>query len=345
MIGERLKRARIKSGLSLEALAQKANGIVTKQAISQYEKNQKNPSSAVVIALANALEVGVEYFFRTVDVSIGEVDFRKHSSFGKKKQEIIKERVREYLERYIQLEEILEINNSFINPIENEKIEKYEDIENIVNKLRDEWSLGRDPISNVVEMLELREIKVIFIDEDKKFNGLCGKANNSESHPFIVLNGNKALSDDRKRFTALHELGHMLLPKHNLDEERASDRFAGAFLFPKESVFQEFGKKRNKISITELNHIKQKYGIPIAGIIFRLRQLEIISEAMYKRFWIQNRSAKFDERFPFIKEEKAIRFENLLAHAYSEKLISLSKLAELSGLSVDEALEKYAEAV
>jgi len=345
MLGERIKRARIKSGLSLDALAEKANHIVTKQAISQYEKGQKNPSSSVLIALANALEVGVEYFFRTTQVEIGNVDFRKHSTFGKRKQEIIKEKVREYLERYIQIEEILDINEPFVNPIEKEKLKTFDDIENIVLKLRSEWNLGIDPIFNVVEMLELKNIKVLFVDGDKKFNGLCGRANDDARHPFIVLNKHNALSDDRKRFTALHELGHMLLPSHTLDEEKVSDRFAGAFLFPKDSVLKEFGEKRSKVSIKELEHIKLKYGISIAGIIFRLHQLHIINDAMFKRFWIQNRSYKFDEKIILHREEKVSRFDNLLAHAYSEKLISLSKLAELSGLSVDEALKQYGELV
>ena len=345
MLGERIKRARIKSGLSLDALALKANNIVTKQAISQYEKNQKNPSSSVLIALANALEVGVEYFFRTVEVEIGKVDFRKHSAFGKKKQEIVKEKVREYLERYIQIEEILDIQEPFVNLIEDEKLETLDDIEGIVNKLRNEWGLGIDPIHNVVEMLELRNIKVLLLEDEKKFNGLCGKANGDDRHPFVVLNTNAELTDDRKRFTALHELGHMLLPNHSLDEEKASDRFAGAFLFPRDSVLKEFGEKRSKISIEELKHIKLKYGISIAGIMFRLHDLEIISDSMFKRFWIRNRTSKFDENIPLIKKEKVSRFKNLLAHAYSEQLVSLSKLAELSGLSVDDALTKYGELV
>jgi len=345
MLGERIKRARIKGGLSLEGLALKANNIVTKQAISQYEKNQKNPSSSVLIALANALEVSVEYFFRTVEVEIGEVDFRKHSAFGKKKQEIVKEKVREYLERYIQIEEILDIQEPFVNHIENEKLKTLDDIEDIVNKLRNLWGLGIDPIYNVVEMLELRNIKVLLLEDEKKFNGLCGKANNDDCHPFIVLNINTELTDDRKRFTALHELGHMLLPNHSLDEEKASDRFAGAFLFPRDSVLKEFGEKRSKISMEELKHIKLKYGISIAGIIFRLNQLGIISDAMTKRFWIRNRTAKFDEQIKLERNEKVNRFKNLLAHAYSEQLMSLSKLAELAGISVDDALTKYGELV
>lgn len=343
MFGERLKRARIRSGLSMQELVNKASNIVSKQSISQYEKDLKSPSSKILIALANALNVSTDYFFRKIDVNIGEVDFRKQSTFGKKKQEILKERVREYLERYIEIENILEINYKFENILKDENIQSLDDIENISNKLRKSWDLGIDSIGNIVEMLELKNIKVLLIDDDKKFNGLCGKVNNENNNYFIVLNEAKELNDDRKRFTALHELAHLILPSHSLDEEKASDRFAGSFLFPKESVIKEFGNKRNKISIKELAHIKQKYGISIAGIIFRLRQLNIIQESMYKRFWIKNRTSKFDDNNPYNKPIETTRFHNLLAHAYSEGFISLSKLSELSGLNVDEAIEKYGD--
>jgi len=343
MFGERLKRARIKAGFSMQELVDSANNIVSKQSISQYEKNLKTPSSSVLIELANALDVGIDYFFRNINVSIGEVDFRKQSTFGKKKQEILKEKVREYLERYIEIENILEINYKFESKLKNDALTSYNDIEEASTKLREKWNLGIDPISNIIEMLELKNIKVLLIDDDKKFNGLCGVVNDDESHYFIVLNNCKELTSDRKRFTALHELAHLVLPTHNLDEEKASDRFAGSFLFPKESVINEFGAKRTKISIEELIHIKQKYGISIAGIIFRLRQLDIINETMFKRFWMINKTSKFDNKYPYKQEIQTTRFKNLLAHAYSEEFISLSKLSELSGLSVDDALQKYGE--
>jgi len=248
------------------------------------------------------------------------------------------------LKSELQARETLE-NIGFKVSIKDDNLSTMDDIEDIVMKLRKRWNLGFDPIYNIVEMLELKNIKVLLLNDDKKFNGLSGHANNNSSHQFIVLNINKALSDDRKRFTALHELGHQLLPQHELDEEKASDRFAGAFLFPKESVIKEFGEKRTKISFEELKHIKYKYGISIAGIIFRMHQLHIISDAMFKRFWIQNRTAKFDDKVILKRDEKVTRFENLLAHAYSEKLISLSKLSELSGESVDDALVKYGEMI
>ena len=343
MFGERLKRARVKAGLSMQGLVDTANNIVSKQSISQYEKNLKNPSSSVLIVLSNALDVSVEYFFRNVSVNIGQVDFRKQSTFGITKQNILKEKIREYLERYIEIENILELDYKFINLLQNKVINSFDDIENLANQLRENWKLGIDPVGNIVEMLELQNIKVLLVNDDKKFSGLCGEVNDEHSHYFIVLNNTEELNNERKRFTALHELAHLILPNHDLDEEKVSDRFAGAFLFPKESVFSEFGEKRKRVSIEELSHIKQKYGISIAAIMYRLRQLDIIDEAMVIRFWIKNRTSKFDERYPYNKKIKTTRFQNLLAHSYSEELISLSKLSELSGLNVDDALSKYGE--
>jgi len=347
MIGERLKRARVLAGLTLDGLAEKAGGIVTKQAISQYEKGQKTPSSKVLIALANALGVGIEYFFRRNEVEISRVDFRKHSKFGKKKQAMVKEKVREYLERYLEVENILGLDGGFLNPLEKFALKNLEDAEIAAEKVREEWKLGVDPIGNVVEMLEDNDVKVLYLEEEDKFNGLSGFANDDKRHPFVVLNQSRALSLDRKRFTALHELGHLLLPdnKDGLNMEKVADRFAGALLFPKESVIDEFGERRHSITLEELSHVKEKYGISIAAIVFRLKDCGVIGEALFKRFWIVNRVKKFDEQTPLKKEEKPKRFENLLARAYGEELISLSKFAELAKMDVDDAVEVLGEVI
>ncbi len=348
MLGERLKRARVKAGLSLDKLADLANNIVTKQAISQYEKNQKTPSSTVLIALSQVLDVKVEYFFRQSGVEINQVDFRKHSAFGKKKQEMVKENVREYLERYLQIEDILNLETNFVNHLKEFKINSFDDAEAAAEALRQKWELGVDPITNVVEMLELQDIKVIYLDEDTKFNGLSGLANDDQAHPFIVLNRSDEFSLDRKRFTALHELGHILLSVNaGLNDEKISDKFAGNFLFPTERVYEEFGKKRSSISVAELNHIKAKYRISIAAIIFRLKDLGIINEAMYKRFWIANRSRfiPFDMENILEGAEPISRFDNLLSRAYNEELISISKYAELAGISINNATKKIGEVI
>ncbi len=61
MIGQRLKLARAASGLSQRELAARIGGRVTAQAIRQYERNASMPGSGVLMALADALDVSVDY--------------------------------------------------------------------------------------------------------------------------------------------------------------------------------------------------------------------------------------------------------------------------------------------
>ena len=70
---------------------------------------------------------------------------------------------------------------------------------------RDFWNIGSDGIINVIDLLEEHGIKVIEIDAPESFDGLSSMVN--DLYPVIVLN--KAFSSERKRFTALHELGHL----------------------------------------------------------------------------------------------------------------------------------------
>lgn len=62
MINDRIRRARLLRGLSLEALASQL-GDITKQGLSKYEKGLSAPNSQRLLQLAKALEVSPEYFF------------------------------------------------------------------------------------------------------------------------------------------------------------------------------------------------------------------------------------------------------------------------------------------
>ena len=90
-------------------------------------------------------------------------------------------------------------------------------------------------------MLESHGVRVFIIDyEEKMFDGLATLINDQ---PIIVISSR--WPGDRQRFTLAHELGHFILPNilsKNIDEEKACNRFAGAFLLPKETLIQEMGK-------------------------------------------------------------------------------------------------------
>ena len=90
--------------------------MVSKQALSKYEKGVMMPENKTLVALAKALDVSLDYFFRPMS-SINKVEFRKKSTLGVKKQQQVKECVRDIAERYITVEQLLSINIAFQNPI------------------------------------------------------------------------------------------------------------------------------------------------------------------------------------------------------------------------------------
>ena len=61
MFGARLKLARAAAGLSLRALEERLEGLVTARAIGKYERDEAMPYSTVLIALARALKVTEEF--------------------------------------------------------------------------------------------------------------------------------------------------------------------------------------------------------------------------------------------------------------------------------------------
>lgn len=344
LFAERFKSARLMNGFSLQDLSDKLGNKITRQALHKYEKGDVLPDSEMLGLLCEALNVRPDFFTRKTIVELGAINFRKLIRFATKDQSSIIECTREVLSRYLELEEILGLKKTFEHPAPNLKIKTPEDIELFANEIRKEWRLGINPIPNVSELLEENNIKVIELGTNDGFDGLQTWVNNKEV-PVIVLNKDKLKSNDRKRFTALHELGHLLLPLEGIEEklaEKYCHRFAGAMLVPKDSVIKELGSNRNKISIQELGFLKEQYGISIQAMIYRLRELDIISEH-YKKYYYQyinQMGWKVEEPYEYKGKETSTRFDQLIYRALAEDIISMSKAASLKNMKLAEFRSK-----
>ncbi len=229
------------------------------------------------------------------------------------------------------LEESLGIGQEFANPMNGFTVNTMEDVETAALMLRNVWQLGYDSIVNVLELLESKLFKILLLDTDEKLDGFSGHRG---SNPVIVLN--KRYAVDRLRFTALHEVGHLLLkiaPHFSEKEhEKICHRFAGALLMPQDVFRKEFGGHRDRLTSKELIEIKEEYGISIAAIISRAKDLGLISEAFYKRFWIKYNQWGWRKEEPgtVAARETSNRFELLLQRAAATEALSLSKCASLA---------------
>ena len=75
-------------------------------------------------------------------------------------------------------------------------------------------------------------------------------------------------------------------------------RFAAALLVPADAARQELGEKRRHLAFTELGVLKEKYGLSMQAWIRRAKDLEIISESVYKSLCIQFSSKGWRKREP-----------------------------------------------
>ncbi len=333
-ISNRIKHARLMRGLSLQSLSDKMDNKVSKQALHKYEKGTVEPDLDMVQDIAEALELKPDYFYREVSVEIKEIAFRKLASLSKKEQNRIIETARDYLSRYLELEQIIGKQPSVKNPLEGFNISGKKDVEKAAQKLREVWKLGTDPLYNVLELLEDHGIKVIELEGDVSIDGFSTWVN--DSIPVIGLNSMKRKSLDRYRFTVLHELAHLLLNLEEFPEneqEKLCHYFAGAMLLPLSAIENELGLKRKKVSLEELKAIKKQYGISMQAVVYRLKELSIISGATFSNFFqfMAKNGYKQDESglAVYNGEEEALRFDQLLGHALAEQFITVSKAAAL----------------
>lgn len=344
MIGNRLHMARKAQGLSMQALADKVG--LSANMIKKYEHNKNMPSSDVLLRLTHVLGVDMAFLFRPTQVELKQVEYRKKANTPKLLLDKITADVTNQAERWLHLKELwlgfpiatYRLDYDFSKPITT-----IDDIEIIVNELRAYWKLGINPIPNMIDFLESLGIIVIISDvdnHDNKFDGLQAMIDDT---PIIVISSH--WTGDRQRFTLAHELGHLVLEKRipkNMDIEKACNRFAGAFLFPKESLIKEWGEKRTKITPNELSLLKHEYGISMSAILYRVKDLHIITDSCYTNQSIRFRQKGWHKKEPDnpYPNEKTHLFEQLVYRAIAENIISESKGAELLGISTHKLVQQ-----
>lgn len=339
----KLRTARLMRGLSLESLAKKMGGLVTKQALSKYETNKMQPTDTVLRALAEALQLPVKYFLQQ-GVQVNRINFRTDSKVPSRATVQMVYTAQDLIERYLRLEDLLSIPSSFINPLRTLCITTPDDVEKAAGRLRTKWQLGCFPIYSVYEMLESVGVKLIEFDAGiSHVMGFSTFVN--KSIPLVVVNLSSNATVERKRFTALHELGHLLLNfSPDLDgnsRERLCHLFAGAVLCPVSVVYKELGNMRSSLTLHELVSLKNRYGISVSAIVHRAKDLAVISPQYYNDIFNNHIHANPMEKgwggYPI--PECTDRFDRLLQRAVVEGYLSVEEAAELA----DEEVRVYRE--
>ena len=342
MIADRIRLARRKSGLPLRGLSAASNGRVTARAIGKYERGESVPNSGDLVALSKALGVSVGFLMGAQDIEIQGVAFRTQTRATVRDRARVETEVLEWIERYLQVEAVLELDSAHWQcPIKPPReISRASDSEQLAADAREEWRLGIGPIPNMTELLEEKGLKVLTVTLPDRVSGLTclvkrpgGRADSS------VVIANDRFTLERRRFTLAHELAHRLLEATMMsdqDEEDVANKFAAAFLMPREHLLHEVGTHRNAMSYKELIELKHVYRVSGAALLVRLRELNVISQSTLTyayqtvaRGWRTKEPAEIEPIDQRGKRERPTRFERLCYRALAEGIISVAKGAEL----------------
>ena len=336
MISKRLKQLRLARGLSLEGLAAATGGIVTKQSLSKYEKGKAQPSPVVLNKMAKALGVKAAYLWTEPSVRIDFIAYRKGSGLLKREQAKVESLVRQSLEDRSRLQEIIGQTRGVDLPVKSH-VRSLEGIEKAARNLREKWNLGSDPIYSVIGVLEEHLVHVLEIDAGERFDGISALAYDGDLLIAAAVVSRYGLPGERQRLNLVHELGHLVLDvPAEIDEESAAFRFGAAFLAPAEVVRREVGERRSFIGPDELVLLKKKFGMSIQALLYRMRDIGVISEPYYRQWCINISRLGWRRREPAeMSPERPSWLQQSILRALGEDLMSREMAEHIVGRSLD----------
>lgn len=251
--------------------------------LSKFEKGIGVLSEEVLKKIMDVLEFPMGFLDLNINVTI-DGNFRKKAT--------IKASKKAQIERFLSIiaymvdwmSDELEFPEFKFNYIDIEQGFSPAEIAGIVRR---QFKLGNLPIRDIFGLLEANGIIVYQWDCDiKEFDGISILTD--KGYPIIVINKN--MSNDRKRFTLAHELGHtimhqsldFIISKHR-DKEKEANDFASEFLMPELAMRSYLCN----LTLKSLQENKRYWLTSMASILQSAKKIGIIEDNRYKNLMIE----------------------------------------------------------
>jgi Zn-dependent peptidase ImmA (M78 family)/transcriptional regulator with XRE-family HTH domain len=151
--------------------------------------------------------------------------------------------------------------------------------------LRRHWGLGTTPIPFLIRTMEAHGLIVTLIPFAGSATATVDAFSTSQlPRPVVVLTPDRANDVYRHRFTAAHELGHLLLhgdaAPGDVIQEKEADAFAAEFLTPAEVIGPELPVR---MDLKALERLGKKWGVAVDSLVYRCREIGTVSDPAYRR--------------------------------------------------------------
>jgi Zn-dependent peptidase ImmA (M78 family)/DNA-binding Xre family transcriptional regulator len=312
---DRLRIARRRRKLSSKELAERTG--ISPVTLSRLERTKQEPSPATLEALSKALGFPQAFFLGSdlTELPVDAASFRSLSSITAKEREAA---LAAGALAYLFSDWICE---RFQLPAPDLPELSYEmEPETAARLLREYWGLGEQPISNMIKLLETKGVRVFSLVEDT--NNVDAFSCWRDGIPYMFLNTQK--SAEHRRHDATHELGHLILHKHagprnqSRQAEVEANAFASAFLMPRDDVRSRIV---NVTSLNQLIPIKQRWGVSLASLVYRLHKVERITEWQFRSLFIQMNKLGYRKQEPDPMEpEVSVVWKKVFSQLWKERV-------------------------
>lgn len=282
-------------GYSQTELAANIPGL-SQSNLSKFEKGLGNLSSEVIKRIIDFLDFPEEFYEKSIGNKVENAHYRRKSGITKKNRNFIEcsNKIIGYLvDEMAQSVEYPEMNLRFID------LEDGYTPESAARFTRKYIGISEsEPIKNICTLLE--RYGIIIVERDYDVDIFDGVSFTTDNGTFVMVI-NKNFSNDHKRLTIAHELGHIIMhlsssfpiPDYR-DKEKEAYEFAAEFLMPKEAI-------RPSLMGLKLNYLaplKEYWLTSMASIIRRAKDLACINADKYKYFNIEFSRRKYNTHEP-----------------------------------------------
>lgn len=151
--------------------------------------------------------------------------------------------------------------------------------------IRQHWNLGSGPVRHLIRTMESYGIVSAMVPfDDVDVARVDAFSTSRLPRPVIVLTPDRAKDVYRHRFTAAHELGHLILHGEvapgDYQQEREADAFAAEFLTPMDSITAELPARLDFTALIDLQRI---WGVSVKSLLYRSREVGHISDSAASR--------------------------------------------------------------
>jgi Zn-dependent peptidase ImmA (M78 family)/DNA-binding XRE family transcriptional regulator len=270
-IGNNIRRLRLAGGFTQDDVAARAN--VSVASLRNYESGRAIPKVNTLMVIAR--QIGADLNDLVVEPKrLSHVRFRAHKRLNTRDQILVD--AANWLEDFISLEEITDNKSEWMFANLTAKSP-----EQMATKLRKELRMTDDePIRDICGLLESCGIKVFPRPvRSEYFFGLS--IGPQDGGPAIVVNTWERIPVERWIFSAVHELGHILLHANSFSveeqdeiaiQEEEANMFASYFLMPDKLFNGEWDESSGQPFLDRVLKIKRMLRVSYATVLYRLRE-------------------------------------------------------------------------